>query len=94
MLYFNSLKIYKHFNFTNITKKTHNSLSTTHFCVGFEMETVTLLSTLLSVCSWGQCLFSGPRKRIWDWVAPEDGAEEEDEEDEEEEEAEEVRSGR
>lgn len=57
------------------------------------METVTLLSTLLSVCSWGQSLFSGPRKRIWVWIAPEDGAEEEDEDDDEEE-AEEMRSGR
>lgn len=73
-----------------------SALTGTHFCAGFEIETMTLLSTLQSVCSCGQCLFSGPRKRFWDWAAPEEGAEEEeeDEEEEEEEEAEEVRSGR
>lgn len=69
-------------------------LSETHFCVGFEMETVTLLSTFPSIWGWGQCLFSGPGRRAWDWAAPEEGAEDEDEEEEEEEEAEEVRSGR
>lgn len=56
------------------------------------METVTLLSTLQSVCGCGQCLFSRPRR--WPWVAPEEGTEEEEDEEEEDEEADEVRSGR
>lgn len=64
----------------------------THLCIGFEMETVTLLSSL-SLCGWGQCLFSGPCRMVW--AAPEEGTEEEDEEEEEEEEdADELRSGR
>lgn len=67
--------------------------SETHFCVGFEMETVTLFSTLPSLCVWELCLFSGPDKRAW--TAPEEGAEEEEDDEEEEEEVpEEVRSGR
>lgn len=59
------------------------------------METMTFVSILLSVCSWGQYLFSGPGRKAWDCVTPEEGAEEEEEvEEEEEEEAEEGRSGR
>lgn len=68
-------------------------LDQTHFCVGFEMETVTLFSTLPSLCVWELCLFSGPDRRAW--TAPEEGAEEEEDDEEEEEEVpEEVRSGR
>lgn len=49
-----NMKCFNSFKITSQTlqKKSATSFPTrTHFCVGFEMETVTLLSILLSVCS-------------------------------------------